>query len=99
MNNQEQENKPAGSAKDNSADTSAIYFGDSRMQTKEEFEQNKKRDHSKEDNTVTSSHVEDTQSDVENAEGTERAGTAERKNFGDIELNKGLESQAKDEEA
>lgn len=84
--------------KNDAADTSAIYFGDSKMQTKAKFDQNKKTDHTEEDNTFTSFAVEDTESDVAKAAGTDRAGTAERKTFGDTELNKGLEAQAKDEE-
>ncbi len=74
-------------------------FSDSRMEMKEEFEQNKKRDHTKEDNLVTSSTIDDLQSNNDGAAATDRAGTAERKTYGDIELNKGLEAQAKDEES
>ena len=49
--------------------------------------------------TTTVSGVDDLQSNSDGAAGTDRAGTAERKSYGDIELNKGLEAQAKDEES
>lgn len=39
------------------------------------------------------------QSNHDEAAGTDRAGTAERKEYGDVELNKGLESQAMDRES
>ena len=52
----------------------------------------------KSNETITESGVDDLQSDNNGAAGTDRAGTAERKLYGDIELNKGLEAQAKDEE-
>ncbi|WP_018617362.1 hypothetical protein [Segetibacter koreensis] len=95
LNQQGQEEKD----KNENLDTSALYLGDSRLQTKSEFEQNKKSDHTKEDNKVTSSGIDDLQSNSDGAAGTDRAGTAERKAYGDIELNKGLEAQAKDEES
>ena len=80
-------------------DTSAIYFGDSTMQTKAEFEQNKKADHTKEDDTFAASATEDTESDIARAAGTDRAAAADGETFGgDTELDKGLEAQAKDEE-
>lgn len=104
MNNQEQ-NNPDLMEQDNlvkeaknssntndSTDTNAVSFGDSQMQTKEEFPQNKKSN-----NTVTSSD-QDTQSYNEEPIGSDRAGTTERKTYGDTELNKGLEVQAKEEE-
>ncbi len=79
-------------------DTSALYLGTSSLQTQAEFLGNKKSDHSKEDSNVTSSGVDDQQSDSVGIARTDRAGTRERKQYGDIELNKGLEAQAKDEE-
>lgn len=80
-------------------DTSALHLGNYIMQSKEEFQQDKVSDHSKEDNMVTSSGVDDLQSNGDGAAGTDRAGTAERKTYGDPELNKGLEAQAKDQES
>jgi len=96
QNNMQTENNPNN---DESIDTSGVYLGDSKLQTKEEFELDKKGDHTKEDNTVTSSGDDDLQSNSDGAAGTDRAGTAERKVYGDIELNKGLEAQAQDEES
>ena len=49
--------------------------------------------------SVSATGVDDLQSNSDGAAGTDRAGTAERKTYGDIELNKGLEAQAKDEES
>ncbi len=111
MNNQQQNNlrptrpdhlanEPEANSNTNEhPDTSALYLGDSSLQSEAEFQQNKKTDHTKEDNKVTSSGVDDLQSNCDGAAGTDRAGTAERKTYGDIELNKGLEAQAKDEES
>lgn len=80
-------------------DTSALYFGDSSLQTKSEFDSDKKSDHAAEDNKVTASDdVDDAESNSDGAAGTDRAGIAKRKDYGDTELNKGLESQAMDEE-
>lgn len=80
-------------------DTSAVYSGNSSLQSGAEFQQGKNGDHSKEDNTVTSLGIDDLQSNSDGAAGTGRAGTTERKTYGDTELNKGLEAQAKDEES
>lgn len=80
-------------------DTSLIYFGDSTLQTKAEFDLTKNEDHTKEDNKVTASESEDLPSDGDYLTGADRAGTAEGKEYGDIELNKGLEAQAMDEES
>lgn len=79
-------------------DTSSVYSGDSSMQSETEFEEDKKSDRPRKDAT-TASGVDDLQSNSDGAAGTDRAGTAERKTYGDIELNKGLEAQAKDEES
>lgn len=98
QNNQNQPEQRHTDTKENS-DTSAVYLGDSSLQSDEEFEQDKKSDHSKEENTVSSSGLDDLLSNSDGAAGTDRAGTAERKKYGDPELNKGLESQAKDEES
>jgi len=93
-------NTPANpsNARDND-DTSAVNFGDSTLQSPEEFKQDKLGDHSEEDNKVTSSGIDDLQSNSDGAAGTDRAGTTERKPYGDPELNKGLESQAMDLES
>lgn len=96
--NQQQDNDQPGEQDNLNTNDSAVYFGDSSMQTKTEFEQDKKGD-KKENDTVTSSGVDDLQFNSDGAAGTDRAGTAERKTYGDIELNKGLEAQAKDEES
>lgn len=99
--NQDNTDKEAGNSTNSKddTDTSAVYFGDSKMQTKEEFEQSQKIGHTKEDNEVTSSGGnDDLRSNNDGAAGTDRAGTAERKMYGDTELNKGLEAQAQDEE-
>lgn len=79
------------------ADTSTIYFADSSMQTKAKFDQNKKADDTK-DNKFVASAGKDIKSDDASAAGTDEAKTAEQKTFGDTELSKGLEAQAKDEE-
>jgi hypothetical protein len=93
-------NTPGNSSNETkNTDTSALHFGDSTLQSSQEFEQDKHGDHTKEDNTVTSSGVDDLQSNSGGAAGTDRAGTTERKPYGDPELNKGLESQAKDLES
>ena len=80
-------------------DENGVFLGDSSLQTPREFEKDKKENHSHEDNTVRASDVDDLQSNSDGAAGTDRAGTAERKPYGDTELNKGLEAQAKDEES
>lgn len=88
----------SANAGNSDTDENGVFMGDSRLQTPEEFEKDKKQDHSKEDNQVTASGVDDLQSNSDGAAGTDRAGTAERKPYGDTELNKGLEAQARDEE-
>ncbi len=85
-------------AGNNKTDENGVFLGDSSLQTPQEFEKDKNRNYSGEDNSVSASEVGDLQSNSDGAAGTDRAGTAERKPFGDTELNKGLESQAKDEE-
>jgi len=80
-------------------DTDALYLNNSSLETEAEFKQDKKSDHLKEDDRITSSGIDDLQSNSDGAAGTDRAGTAERKIYGDPELNKGLEAQAKDAES
>lgn len=89
----------SANAGNNNIDENGLYVGDSSLQTPEEYEKDKHGDHSNEDNSVTASGVDDLQSNSDRAAGTDRAGTAERKPYGDTELNKGLEAQAKDEES
>ncbi|MCW3108555.1 MAG: hypothetical protein JWQ09_3061 [Segetibacter sp.] len=86
----------SANAGNNNTDENGVYSGNSRLQTPDEFENDKNKNHSKEDNIVTASGVDDLQSNSDRAAGTDRAGTAERKPYGDTELNKGLEAQAKD---
>ena len=62
-------------------DTSEVYLGDSSLQSGAEFQQDKNTGHSKESNVITSSGVDDLQSNSDGAAGTDRAGTAERKNY------------------
>lgn len=88
----------SANAGNNNTDENGVHLADSSLQTPEEYELDKNKDHSKEDNRVTASGIDDLQSNSDGAAGTDRAGTAERKSYGDPELNKGLESQAKDEE-
>jgi hypothetical protein len=98
VNNPNQENRRQDEISEN-PDTSAIYLGDSKLQSGVEFQLDKNRDHTKDDNSVTASGVDDMQSNSDGAAGTDRAGTTERKAYGDTELNKGLEDQAKDAES
>ena len=95
----QEKNKAQGAANTNeNADSSAVNLDNSRPQTQAEPQQDKKGDQSKEDNSITSSGVDDLQSSNGRA-GTDTAGAAEQKTYGDINLNKGLEAQAKDEES
>ncbi|HEX8357091.1 MAG TPA: hypothetical protein VF610_06765 [Segetibacter sp.] len=80
-------------------DTSAIFSGDSSLQTPAEFEKDKHGNHEDEDNKVSGSGIDNLEDNSDGAAGTDRAGTAERKQYGDPELNKGLEAQAMDEES
>ena len=100
MNDEQQKNVNKEEQEEKNTNEDALYLGeDSKLQTKSEFDQNKKSNHVTEDNKVTSSGIDDLQSNSDGAAGTDRAGTAERKAYGDVELNKGLEAQAKDEES
>ena len=89
----------SANAGNNRTDENGVFLGDSSLQNPEEFEKDKMSNHSGEDNSVSASGVDDLQSNSDGAAGTDRAGTAERKPYGDTELNKGLEAQAKDEES
>ena len=90
----------SANAGNNNIDENGVYLGDSSLQSPEEYEKDKHGDHSKEDNTITAPGIDDLQENSSDlAAGTDRAGTAERKPYGDTELNKGLEAQAKDEES
>ena len=104
MNNEQQKNLNQQDQDDinnegQGTQSDAIYLNDSSLQTKSEAEQDKKEARQKKEDTIVSSGVDDLQSNSDGAAGTDRAGTAERKTYGDIELNKGLEAQAKDEES
>lgn len=90
---EEPENKNEGQ------DTDALYLNNSSLETEAEFKQDKKSNHTQEDQKVTTSGIDDLLSNSDGAAGTDRAGTAERKKYGDPELNKGLEAQAMDEES
>ena len=97
---QDETNKAQGAANTNeNTDSSAIYLDSSSLQTQAELQQDKKGDYSKEDKSITSSGIDDRQSNSDGAAGTDRAGTAEKKTYGDIDLSKGLEAQARDEES
>jgi hypothetical protein len=86
----------SANAGNNDIDENAVYLGDSSLQGPGEYDQDKNKKHLNEDNRITASGVDDLQSNSDGAAGTDRAGTAERKKYGDTELNKGLEAQAKD---
>jgi hypothetical protein len=88
----------SANAGNNNTDENGVFLGDSTLQTAEEFHKDKHSDHTKDDDKVTASGIDDLQSNSDGAAGSDRAGTFERKAFGDPELNKGLEAQAKDEE-
>jgi len=97
---QDETNKAKGAANTNeNTDSSAVYLDNSGLQTQAELQQDKKGDHSKEDKSITSSGVDDLQSNSNGAAGIDRAGAVEKKTYGDIDLNKGLEAQARDEES
>ena len=88
----------SANAGNNNTDENAVYQGDSTWQSPGEYARDKKTDHSGEDNELVVNKVDDLQSNSDGAAGTDRAGTAERKPYGDTELNKGLEAQAQDRE-
>lgn len=102
MDNQQQNNYRENLAKkaEHDNDPNAIYTDEgSTLETKEEFEQDEKSNHTKDNNKITAAGVDNLLSNSDGAAGTDRAGTFERKIYGDPELNKGLEAQAKDEES
>ncbi|HEX8459950.1 MAG TPA: hypothetical protein VF623_00910 [Segetibacter sp.] len=82
---------------DTKEDTSALYLGDTRLQSEEEFKLDKNTDHSGEDDSIGIARVDDLQANSDGAAGTDRAGTAERKNYGGTKLNQGLEDQGIEE--
>lgn len=84
----------SANAGNNKTDENGIFLGDSTLQTPEEFEKDKSRDHSTDDIHIIASGVDYLKPNSTDAAGTGRAGTAERKLYGDTELNKGLEAQA-----
>lgn len=88
----------SANAGNTNTDENGVFLGETSLKTPKEFEKDKNRNHSNEDSSISASGVDDLLSNSDGAAGTDRAGTAERKPFGDTELNKGLEAQAKDEE-
>jgi hypothetical protein len=97
---QDETNKAQGAANTNeNTDSSTVFLNNSGLHTQAELQQDKKRDPSKEDKSITSSEVDGLQSNSDGAAGTDRAGTVKKKTYGDIDLNKGLEAQARDEES
>ena len=66
--------------------SSAVNLSKSRLRTED-------------DNSITSSGIDELQSNNDDLAATDKAGAAEQKTYGDINLNKGLEAQAKDEES
>ncbi len=98
MNDQQQNNpKRPGQREgiDENLNTSGVYLSDSTLQSGSEFQQDKNSDHTKEDNIVITSGVDDLQSNSDDSAGADRG----RETYGDVELNKGLEAQAKDDES
>ena len=72
-------------------DNQNIYLtGDSTLQTPEEFHLDKETEHTDE---LIVSGVDDAASNSDGLAGTDRAGTAERKDLGPSKLNQGLEDQ------
>jgi hypothetical protein len=86
----------SANAGNSNTDENAVHLAGGTLQSAEEYNKDKHSDHSKEEDTITDSGIDDLQSNSDGAAGTDRAGTAERKTYGDVELNKGLEAQAKD---
>lgn len=89
----------SANAGNNNIDENGLFAGDSTHLTTEDYEKDKHGDYSEDDNTVISSGVDDLQFNSGGAAGTDSVGTAERNLYGDTQLNKGLEAQAKDEES
>lgn len=89
----------SANAGNNDIDENGVSLGKSNLQTPKEVAKGKKQDNAPEGDSNINSGVDNLQSNDDSAAGTARAGTAERKPFGDGELNKGLEAQARDEEA
>ena len=89
-----QDNKPSNNLPgrgESKGDASALHMHDSTFQSGEEYQADKNNDHT--DDKITASGVDDLQSNSGGAAGTDRAGTAERKPYGDTKLNPGLEEQ------
>lgn len=78
-------------------DEKGQLFVESSMQTKE-FDKGSKVSDSKQETGVTATSDVDHNSSTSCDPATNIAATSERKAYGDVELNKGLESQAKDGE-
>lgn len=77
--------------RENKGQETKVDSGSGSLQSKEEFEMDKGGRAS--DDKVSATGVDDLQSNSDGAAGTDRAGTAERKPYGDTPLNQGLEEQ------
>jgi hypothetical protein len=78
-------------AEEPAADPNNIYLDtESTLQTPAEFEQDKHGNHP---DNITISSTDDHESNSGGAAGTDRAGTAERKDYGEPKLNQGIEEQ------
>lgn len=109
MNDQQQNNlnqsgqdkliNKAQSTTNENVDLSGLYLSKNKLQTFAELQEDKNSDNSEEGNGITSSATDDQQLNSNGAADTDSASTAAQKTYGDIELNKGLEAQAKDEES
>ncbi len=89
----DQQNDQANSSADD------LNMGNTHLETEEERRAEKNStQHNTQESVSAGRAVDDLISNSDGAAGTDRAGTAERKKYGDTELNKGLESQAMDEE-
>jgi hypothetical protein len=87
----------SANAGNNNIDERGIPVGDGRLQNQGEHDGNKHTRNSGQDNEVSASDVGQQQVEAE-AAGSDRGGTGEQKEYGDTELNKGLESQVQDRE-
>lgn len=72
--------------KNENVTSDAVNLSKSRLQTQD-------------DNSITSTGINELQSNSNDVADTDSAGAPEQKTYGDINLNKGLEAQAKDEES
>ncbi|WP_207492061.1 hypothetical protein [Aridibaculum aurantiacum] len=79
-------------AEESEADADGVYLtADSKLQSPEEYELDKNRDNT--DDRITASSTDDHETNSGGVAGTDRAGTAERKDYGETKLNQGIEEQ------